>query len=365
MMAALLPLMTTSAQEARLLRFPTVGGGNIVFSYAGNLYRVPEKGGAAVKLTSDIGYESFAKISPDGKTIAFTAQYDGNTEVYTMPIEGGEPRRITWSALVERDKMGERMGPNNIVMGWTPDGSRIIYRSKQWCFSGLRAQLCTVSAEGGMPELLPTSEGGFCSFSPDGKQLAMNRMFREFRTWKYYRGGQADDIWIHQLGTTQIERIPGCDAVAQDIFPMWVGNEIYYLSDRDRTMNLFAYDLQTKQTRKVTDFKEYDCKFPSCSQQSIVFENGGYIYRYDVASKQCTQVPITLADDNVYSRSETRNLRNNLSSASLSPDGKRVVAIARGDVWSLPAEQGPVYNITRSPESHERDVTWSPDGSHV
>ena len=363
--AMLLPAQMLKADEARLLRFPTIGGGNIVFSFAGNLYRVPEQGGAAVKLTSDVGYESFAKISPDGKTIAFTAQYDGNTEVYTMPIEGGEPKRITWSALVERDKMGERMGPNNIVMGWTPDGTRIVYRSKQWCFSGLRAQLCTVPVEGGMPEYIPTSEGGFCSFSPDGTQLAMNRMFREFRTWKYYRGGQADDIWIHQVGTTQIERIPGCDAEAQDIFPMWVGDEIYYFSDRDRTMNLFAYDTKSKQTRKVTDFTEYDCKFPSCSQKSIVFENGGYIYKYDVASRKCAKVSITLADDDIYSRSEIRNVGNDLSGASLSPDGKRVVAIARGDVWSLPAEQGPVYNVTRSPESHEREVTWSPDGSRV
>ena len=365
LLAAFVPVQMMRAEEARLLRFPTIGGGNIVFSYAGNLYRVPEKGGTAVKLTSDVGYESFAKISPDGKTIAFTAQYDGNTEVYTMPVEGGEPKRLTWSALVERDKMGERMGPNNIVMGWTPDGTRIVYRSKQWCFSGLRAQLCTVDAEGGMPELLPSSEGGFCSYSPDGTQLAMNRMFREFRTWKYYRGGQADDIWIHQLGTTKIERIPGCDAVAQDIFPMWVGNEIYYLSDRDRVMNLFAYNTQTKQTRKVTDFTEYDCKFPSCSQKSIVFENGGYIFRYDVESGKCTQVPITLADDNVFSRSVARNVGGTLSSASLSPDGKRVVATARGDVWSLPAEQGPVYNITRSPDSHERETAWSPDGSLV
>ena len=178
-----------AGQEARLLRFPAVGGDNIVFSYAGNLYRVGIDGGSAVKLTSHIGYECFPKISPDGKTIAFTGQYDGNTEVYTMPLTGGEPRRITYSALVDRDQVGERMGPNNIVMGWTPDGSQIIYRSKQYCFSGLRGNLCKVGAEGGTPEIIPTSEGGFCSYSPDGSKLAMNRMFREFRTWKYYRGG--------------------------------------------------------------------------------------------------------------------------------------------------------------------------------
>ncbi len=347
--------------EARLLRFPAVGGDNIVFCYAGNLYRVGIDGGAAVKLTSDVGYECFPKISPDGKTIAFTGQYDGNTEVYTIPISGGEPRRITYSALVDRDKVGERMGPNNIVMGWTPDGNKIVYRSKQYCFSGLRGNLCLVAAEGGTPQIIPTSEGGFCSFSPDGKELAMNRMFREFRTWKYYRGGQADDIWINTVGTTELRKITDNDA--QDIFPMWVGDEIYYLSDRDRTMNLFAYDTRSAQTRKVTDFTEYDCKFPSCSQDWIVFENGGYIYKYDVRKGgKAEKVSIRLADDDIYSRSEYRKLGESLTSVSLSPDGKRVLAIARGDIFSLPAEKGPVYNISRSPQSHERDVDWSPDG---
>ena len=264
---------TSGDDEARLLRFPAVGGDQIVFSYAGDLYRVGIDGGLATRLTSHVGYEVFPRISPDGKTIAFTGQYDGNTEVYSMPIMGGEPKRLTYTALVGRDLVGERMGPNNIVMCWTPDGKEIVFRNKQWCFSGLRAQLQKVSAEGGTPVDIPTSEGGFCSYSPDGKQLAMNRMFREFRTWKYYRGGQADDIWIHKVGTTRIERIEGCDPEAQDIFPMWIGSEIYYFSDRDRTMNLFAYDTRTKATRKVTDFTEYDCKFPSFSKDYIVFVN--------------------------------------------------------------------------------------------
>lgn len=350
-------------QEARLLRFPAVGGGKIVFCYAGNLYSVGIDGGTAVKLTSDVGYECFPKISPDGRTIAFTAQYDGNTEVYTIPISGGEPTRLTWSALVDRDKVGERMGPNNIVMGWTPDGKQIVYRSKQWCFSGLRGRLCKVDAAGGVPEIIPTSEGGFCSYSPDGKHLAMNRMFREFRTWKYYRGGQADEIWINKVGTTKLEKITDNDA--QDIFPMWVGSEIYYLSDRDRTMNLFAYDTRSKQSRKVTDFTEYDCKFPACSQDYVVFENGGYIWKYDVKKGQAEKVTIYLADDDVYARSEYREVGHFASDFSLSPDGKRLLAEARGDIFSLPAEKGPVRNITRSAKSHEREPRWSPDGSRV
>ena len=364
-LAALIPLLAFAAdrQEARLLRFPAVGGDQIVFSYAGDLYRVGIDGGDAVKLTSHVGYEVFPRISPDGKTVAFTGQYDGNTEVYTIPITGGEPKRITYSALVSRDLIGERMGPNNIVMCWTPDGKQIVYRSKQWCFSGLRGQLCKVDANGGTAEEIPTTEGGFCSYSPDGKQLALNRMFREFRTWKYYRGGQADDIWINKVGTTKLEKISDNDA--QDIFPMWIGNEIYYLSDRNRTMNLFAYDTKTKQTRKVTGFTEYDCKFPSYSQQYVVFENGGYIYKYDVKTGKCEKVTIYLESDNIYSRPEYRNVADKMFSFDLSPDGERVLIIARGDLFSLPAGHGPVRNITNTPGGHEREGRWSPDGKHI
>ena len=360
-----MPLFAAPAtEEARLLRFPAVGGGKIVFCYAGDLYSVDINGGRAVKLTSDVGYECFPKISPDGRTVAFTAQYDGNTEVYTIPITGGEPKRLTYSALVGRDKVGERMGPNNIVMGWTPDGKQIVYRNKQWCFSGLRAQLCKVSVDGGLPEFIPTTEGGFCSYSPDGKQLAMNRMFREFRTWKYYRGGQADDIWINTVGSTKLEKITDNDA--QDIFPMWIGNEIYYLSDRDRTMNLFVYDTRSKQTRKVTDFTEYDCKFPAHSADGfVVFENGGYIYKYDVKRGAAEKVTIQLAADDDWSRSEFRSTGLNPSGFSLSPDGKRLLAVVRGEIFSLPAEKGPVVNISRSPQSHEREAVWSPDGSRI
>jgi len=354
--------LKAASDEARLLRFPTVGGDKIVFTYAGNLYSVDIDGGAAVKLTSHVGYESFPKISPDGKTIAFTGQYDGNTEVYTIPVTGGEPQRLTYSGLVGRDQVGERMGPNNIVMGWTPDGKQIIYRSKQHTFSGLRGSLKKVAVGGGVSETIPTSEGGFCSYSPDGKKLAMNRMFREFRTWKYYRGGQADEIWVNTVGTTKLEKITDNDA--QDIFPMWAGNEIYYMSDRDRTMNLFAYNTKTKETRKVTNFTEYDCKFPSHSQDWIVFENGGYIYKYDIKKGgEAQKLTITLADDNVYSRSEFRNI-STLSSYDLSPDGKRIIATVRGDLYSIPAEQGPVYSLAHSPESHEREATWSPDGKY-
>ena len=283
-----LSLSAKQEQESRLLRFPSVSKDRIVFTYAGDLYSVPIDGGMATRLTSDIGYEVFSRISPDGKTIAFTAQYDGNTEVYTMPIEGGAPIRMTYTAAIERDDIGDRMGPNNIVMGWTPDGKNIVFRSKWYSFAGLRGLLFQVPVQGGDLVQIPTTEGGFCSYSPDGKYLALNRMFREFRTWKYYRGGQADDIWVNKVGTTQLENVTNNDA--QDIFPMWIGEKIYFMSDRDQTMNLFCYDTKSAETTKLTDFEEYDCKFPSFCQEYIVFENGGYVYKYNVAESSCEKV---------------------------------------------------------------------------
>nr|WP_245792905.1 S41 family peptidase [Tannerella forsythia] len=349
------------AEEARLLRFPATNGSDIVFSYAGDLYKVSVRGGEAKRLTSHVGYEMFPHFSPDGKTIAFTGQYDGNTEVYTIPADGGEPLRVTYTATNQRDDVGDRMGPNNIVTAWTADGAKIVYRNR--IGSGFGGKLYTVAKEGGLSEVIPLPEGGFCSFSPDGKQLAYNRVMREFRTWKYYRGGMADDVWIYDAGKKTVENIT--NNRAQDIFPMWVGDEIYFLSDRDRTMNLFVYDTKTKTTSKVTDFTEYDIKFPSTNGQLIVFENAGYIYRFDPATKKAEKVNITLASDHLYARSEIKDGGRYMRGASLSPDGKRVVVTARGEIFNLPVEKGVTKNIVRTPGAHERSATWSPDGKHI
>ena len=349
------------AEEARLLRFPATNGSDIVFSYAGDLYKVSVRGGEAKRLTSHAGYEMFPHFSPDGKTIAFTGQYDGNTEVYTIPADGGEPLRVTYTATNQRDDVGDRMGPNNIVTAWTADGAKIVYRNR--IGSGFGGKLYTVAKEGGLSEVIPLPEGSFCSFSPDGKRLAYNRVMREFRTWKYYRGGMADDVWIYDAGKKTVENIT--NNRAQDIFPMWVGDEIYFLSDRDRTMNLFVYDTKTKTTSKVTDFTEYDIKFPSTNGQLIVFENAGYIYRFDPATKKAEKVNITLASDHLYARSEIKDGGRYMRGASLSPDGKRVVVTARGEIFNLPVEKGVTKNIVRTPGAHERSATWSPDGKHI
>jgi tricorn protease len=364
LLPALLLLAANPAEaqdEARLLRFPATDGHQIVFTYAGDLYRAPIGGGDAVRLTSHVGFEMFAHISPDGRTIAFTGQYDGNTEVYTMPIEGGEPVRLTFSETNSRDDIGDRMGPNNIVMGWTPDGKNVLYRNRVG--SGFSGKLWLAPASGGLPTQVPLPEGGFSSWSPDGKRLAYNRTMREFRTWKYYEGGMADDVWIWDTKAESVTNIT--ENRAQDIFPMWVGDVIYFASDRDRTMNLFSYDTRTRQTTKVTDFTEYDVKFPTSGGGCIVFENGGYIYRLDTADGRAEKVTIRLASDNVFARNDIKNGADYVRSVSPAPGGERVAVTARGEVFDVPATKGVTRNISRTPGANERSADWSPDGKHI
>jgi tricorn protease len=352
-------------QEARLLRFPTVSGESIVFSYAGDLYTVARSGGMARKLTTDSGNELFARFSPDGKTIAFTGQYDGNTEVYKMPANGGAPARLTYTATLGRDDLGDRMGPNNIVMTWKNDNSGIVYRSRKTSFNDFKGQLYIAPANGGPSEELPFSVGGWCSYSPDGKRMAMNQIFREFRTWKYYQGGMADDVYIYDFATGQMENIT--NNTAQDIFPMWYGDKIYFCSDRDRTMNLFVHDLKTKQVTKVTNYTEFDIKFPSLGTDAIVYENGGYIYLHDLKTGKSSKVTIMIADDGAIGRNEMVDASSYIEPGDfdLGPDGNRLTVTARGDVWTIPAKDGITRNLSKSPGVHERAVVWSPDGKYL
>jgi tricorn protease len=351
------------AQETRLLRFPTIYDNQIVFSYAGDLYSVDAAGGIARKLTTDVGYEVFPRFSPDGKTIAFTAQYDGNTEIFSIPASGGIPQRLTHTATLSRDDISDRMGPNNICMAWTPDSKSIVYRSRKQSFNSFVGQLFKVSKEGGMSEQLPLPSGGFCSYSPDGKKLAFNRVFREFRTWKYYKGGMADDIWIYDFESMQTVNISNNEA--QDIIPMWIDNNIYFISDRDRTMNLFVYNLDDKTTKKLTDFTEYDIKFPTASQDKIVFENAGYIYVFDTKTATHKKISIEVKDDMNYARDAFKDVSDQISSSSLSPDAKRMAISARGEIFNVPVKEGITLNLSKSSNAHDRNVEWSPDGKWI
>lgn len=349
------------ADEARLLRFPATNGTDVVFTYAGDLYKAPLSGGEAQRLTSHIGYEIFPRFSPDGKSIAFTGQYDGNTEVYLVSADGGEPKRLTYTSTNSRDDLGDRMGPNNVTMTWTRDGKQIVYRNR--IGDGFEGKLWTVSKDGGMSEALPLPEGGFCCYSPDGKKLAYNRVFREFRSWKYYRGGMADDIWIYDSQAKKVTNIT--NNVAQDIFPMWIGEEIFFASDRDMTMNLFVYNTKTGITEKVTNYTDYDVKFPSTDGTIIVYEQGGYLYKLDPKTRRSEKISITLNSDNVDARSEQKHVSDDLTAASLSADGKRVVVTARGEVFDVPVQKGVTRDITRTPGAHEREAEWAPDGKYI
>ena len=353
--------MTARADEARLLRFPATNSSEVAFSYAGDLWTVPIQGGEARRLTSHIGYEMFARYSPDGKNIAFTGEYDGNREVYLIPAKGGEPVRLTYTATNGRDDLGDRMGPNNIVMAWSPDGKQIVYRNR--IGDGFPGKLWTIAPEGGMPVQVPLPEGGFCSYSPDGQRLAYNRVMREFRTWKYYRGGMADDVWVYDPKAGKVENITNNDA--QDIFPMWIGDEIFFASDRDMVMNLFVYNTKTRTTEKVTDFKEFDVKFPSTDGRTIVFENGGWLYKLDPKTRKATRIPVTLASDDIYGRTERKSVADKRTGMSLSPDGARMVVTACGEVFDVPVEQGVTRNISRTPGSNDRSADWSPDGKWI
>ncbi len=355
--------LAMAQEDVRLLRFPAVYGNHVVFTYAGDLFQVPLQGGVARKLTSyEDGYEMFARFSPDGKYIAFTGQYDGNTEIFLIPAEGGVPQRLTYTATLGRDDVSDRMGPNNIVMTW-PDNDNIVYRSRKQSFNSFKGQLFQVSKEGGLSEELPLPTGSWCSYSPDGKKMAFNRVFREFRTWKYYKGGMADDVWIYDFETKETVNITNNDN--QNIFPMWAGDKIYFLSDRDRTMNLFVYDLKTKETAKLTNYTEYDIKFPSLGDHSIIYENGGFLYNYELASGEISKVPVTISNDLITGRNELKDASKFINSWAISPDGKRVVFGARGDVYTVPAKSGIRRNLTQSSGVHDRNVEWSPDGKYI
>jgi tricorn protease len=364
----LLPLLLlpqSLSASTLLLRFPAIHGDQIVFSYAGNLYTVDREGGLARRLTSHEGYEMFARFSPDGRQIAFTGQYDGNTEVYLMPAQGGVPQRVTYTATLGRDEVSDRMGPNSIVMGWTPDGKQILFRSRMREFNDFKGQLYLVSAAGDLPEQLPLPRGGFCSFSPDGKKLAYNRIFREFRTWKRYRGGMADDIWIYDLKSKQTRNLT--NNPASDIFPMWAGENIYFLSDRgeNERMNLYVCSPTGEAVRQLTHYTDYDIKFPSLGNDAIVFEKGGALHRFDLATETVTVVPVTIAEDLAASRTGLADVSQSIANFEIAPDGHRALFGAHGEIFTVPVKNGEIRNLTRTPGIHERNSIWSPDGQWI
>ena len=359
--AILIASSLVQAKECRLMRYPDIHKDKIAFTYGGDLWVVSSQGGVARKLTSHPGEEVFPKFSPDGKYIAFTGEYEGGTHVYVMPAEGGEPRQITFHPDIF--DVPERMGYNDQIIEWYPDGKKLLFRSRRESHRASGSKLFGIDADGGFPEVLKIPESGLASFSPDGNKLAYNRGFREFRTWKRYKGGLAQDVWIYDLKNNKVEQIT--DWEGTDSSPMWHENKIYFNSDRDHTLNIFSYDVNTKKTKKVTNHKDYDVKWPSIGPGFIVYENGGYLYVLNLETEDSKKISVEVPGDVILTRPNYENVSDLIQSASLSPAGKRAVFSARGDIFTVPAEKGNARNITQTQGIREISPVWSPDGKWV
>ncbi|MGC8724485.1 MAG: S41 family peptidase [Acidobacteriota bacterium] len=352
------------ASENALTRFPTLYGNEIVFESGGNLWRVSRQGGVAQRLTTDRGNDLMPRFSPDGRWIAFTGQYDGNTDVYVIPAEGGAPRRLTFhSDVVEDAPM--RWGPDNMVVTWTPDSKGIVFLSRRDTFNSWFGRLFVVPLEGGLPVRLPVDTAGLCTYSPDGTKLAMNRIFRNFRTWKRYYGGLAQDVWIYDLHSHSCERVT--DWKGTDTFPMWFGDTIYFASDRgpEGRLNLWAYDVKTKVFRQVTHFTDYDIDWPSLGNDGIVFQDGGDLYVMDLPSEQLHKLDVTVPSDDVRTRPRWVDASKDIMTFGIAPNGKRALFDARGEVFTVPEEHGNTRDLTQTSGAREMYPAWSPDGKWI
>ena len=347
--------LSASAQiNAGLFRFPDVSKTQIVFTYGNDIWIMPKEGGTAEKLSSPLGVESFPKFSTDGKSIAFSGNYDGNVDAYTIPVQGGVPQRLTSHGFSDR------------VVDWTPDGKRVLFASGRESGRNRFNQFYTIAANGGPAEKLPFAYAEFGSYSPDGKQMAVVFVSQAFRNWKRYRGGWKANIHVFNFANNSSENI-SANEVAGDEFPMWHGDHIYFLSDRgtEQRMNLWRYAVGTKKMEQLTNYKDYDVHFPSAGPDDIVFEQGGKLYLFSFTSQQAKAISINVITDKAGLKPKSVAAEKYVQHVSISPDGNRVLLEARGDIFSLPAENGFIKNITHTTNANERYPSWSPDGNTV
>ena len=350
---AAVPAGQAPSGPTRLLRYADISKDKVVFSYAGDLWTASREGGAAVRVTASAGDKLYPKFSPDGKWIAFTASYDGNPDVYIIPAEGGEPKRLTFHPATD------------IVLGWSPDGKNVLFRSDRAVAPPSRTtRLYLVSTQGGLPQVLPVPRGDLTSFSPDGTKIAYIESSQENRTWKRYRGGWSLPIAIYDLKKNTYEELPKSSGM--DMFPMWHANTIYFISDRDGVMNLYSYDLAAKQTKKLTDYKEYDVKWPSLGPDAIVYENGGLLYEFNLQSGKARNLPILVHAEDLEARAEFKSVAQNIGSFALSPSAARAIVEARGNIFTVPTEHGSIRDLSTDTSSvHELNPAWSPDGKSI
>jgi len=357
-LAAAAPL----AAQTRLLRFPDIHGDQVVFTYAGDLWTAPAAGGTAVRLTASPGLELFAKYSPDGKWIAFTGQYDGDEQVYVIPATGGVPRQLTFYPA--KGPLPPRWGYDNQVYGWTPDGTAVLFRSLRDGWDLADGRLYTVPLAGGLPTPLPMPQSGAGDFSPDGRRVVYSPLFRDFRAWKRYQGGWAEDLWTFDLATHAARNITNEPFTDRD--PMWIGPRIYFASDRTGTLNLFSMLPDGSDVRQLTHSTTWDVRWPSADEAGrIVYEDGGELHVFDTRTAADRTLAIDVPDDGVSWRPHHESVANDVEDFALSPKGTRAVFTARGDIFTVPAEHGPTRNLTHSSNAHDRDAVWSPDGRKI
>jgi tricorn protease len=364
------PLM---AAHAALPRFPQPFADKIVFVANGNVWSVPKRGGTAVRLTSAPGQDLFPRVSPDGKWIAYTEASRAGTDIWVIPAVGGSARRLTFHPTTEAGT-GGRHGPDNMVVTWTPDSRNVVYLTKADQWNGWVQNLYQVPVAGGMPTPLAIdSQVGLATFGPDGHSIAYNRIFRNFRTWKRYNGGLAQQVFTYDFNSHELKQLTQWSGT--NTSPMWYGNRIYYLSDQDanRRANIWVMDMDTKQAREVTHFADYDIDFPALGGDAIAFQQGGKLYRLDLPSEQLEEVPFNIPDDGLRIRPHVTDVKGEIRSIdpagqvdfALAPNGKRTLFSARGDIFSVPTENGATRNLTSTQGADEDHPAWSPDGRSI
>jgi tricorn protease len=350
------------AAATKLLRFPDVWHDRIVFSYAGDLWTVGTRGGTAARLTSNPGLELFGKFSPDGRFIAFTGQYGGDEQVYVIPSGGGAPKQLTFYPAP--GPLADRWGYDNQVYGWTPDGTGVLFRSARDGYILTDSKLYTVPMNGGAATALPMPMSGAGHFSPDGKKIVYSPLWRDFRSEKRYQGGWANDLYIFDLTHPALQQVT--DDPRTDRDPMWIGDAIYFNSDRTGVFNLFRYDVGTGPTKQLTHYVDWDVRWPSADADGqIVYESDGELHIYDTRDDEDRALVIVVPADATTAHPQTVNAADNIESLTLSPGGERVAIAARGDVFSVPVEHGITRNLTRSSSAHEREIAWSTDGRRL
>jgi tricorn protease len=363
--AAFVALFLSASLEAqtRLLRFPALNADRVAFTYGGDLWTAPATGGTAIRLTAHPGLELFASFSPDGRHIAFTGQYDGDEQVYVVPATGGVPKQLTYYPA--QGPLAERWGYDHQVYGWTPDGSRIVFRSSRDSWTLPSTRLYTVAVAGGPAEPLPMPQAGSGAFSPDGRRVVYSPLFRDFRSEKRYSGGQANRLVIFDLETGAAGRVPARDRAQRDA--MWIGDLVYYNSDDDGTFNLYSYDPRSGERRQLTRYDSWDVRWPSADPATgrIVYEWGGELKILDTRTGQSTALEITVPHDGLHTRPSRVAVGRQVGGFALSPGGERALFTARGDVFTAPVEAGPTRNLTASSRSHDKAAAWSPDGRSI